>query len=98
VAFTILTMTETGPKPYLGDHRMIDGVMHVWCGQGWIAECYSDYVVWPIELNPDSLVTMEMDADALESRPPEGLRIKSFNDGVSVRSIPHPVTVKFNKR
>ena len=36
--------------PYFGEHRQIDGVDHVWCGGGWMAMPYSDYVHWPIQL------------------------------------------------
>lgn len=36
--------------PLPDERRLIDGVWHVWCGQGWIAECYSDNVTWPVQL------------------------------------------------
>jgi hypothetical protein len=35
--------------PTIGDHREIDGVDHVWCGGGWMAVPYSDYVKWPVQ-------------------------------------------------
>ena len=43
-------MTNTGPQPLLDERREIDGVWHVWCGRGWIAEVYS-----LLRLNPESL-------------------------------------------
>jgi hypothetical protein len=33
-------------KPLLDERRMIDGVWHAWCGEGWIAEVYAANVVW----------------------------------------------------
>ena len=42
---------KTGAKPLLDERRLIDGAWHAWCGDGWIAECYSEYVHWPAQLD-----------------------------------------------
>lgn len=41
---------RTGPTPLLDERRLIDGVYHAWCGVGWVAECYAQYVSFPIQL------------------------------------------------
>jgi len=41
---------NTGPAPLIDERRLIDNIWHCWCGQGWIAETYSNNVVWPVQL------------------------------------------------
>ena len=46
-------MTTTGPQPLLDERRLIDGVWHVWCGEGWIAERYTENVVWRLQVTKE---------------------------------------------
>ena len=52
-AFDQIFEGSTGPKPLLDERRLIDGVWHVWCGKGWIAECYTENVVWRIQVTKE---------------------------------------------
>lgn len=35
--------------PFLEEHRDIDGVEHVWLGDGWVAVKYAQHIVWNIQ-------------------------------------------------
>ena len=43
---------EVSLPPLLGEQRLIDGFWHSWAGAGWIANCYSENIFWPVQQPP----------------------------------------------
>ena len=52
-----IDLLREATKPLLDERRIINGVWHAWCGNGWIAETYSNNVTWPVQINGGALAS-----------------------------------------